>query len=129
MSDNKREVFEYTYSAPTEAEKRQIENIRSHYAPSNPTSFERLKYLDAKVKNTATIVSLVLGVIGCLIFGCGLAFVLEFNEWLIGIILMAVGIVPMGLAYPAYNHELKKGKEKYGEEILKISDELLNKKD
>ena len=128
MSDNK-EIFEYTYSAPTEEEKKQIESIRREYLGEGKTlsPFEKLKKLNGKVKNTATIVALIFGIVGCLVFGLGLTMVLEWQIWVYGIVLMVVGIIPMAVAYPAYNLTLNRGKKKYGEEILQLSNELLNK--
>ena len=52
--------------------------------------------------------------------------ILEWNIWIWGIVLMAIGIVPMAIAYPVYKFSLNKGKAKYGEEILRLSEELLN---
>jgi len=87
-----------------------------------------LRRLDSIVKNTSTIWSLVLGVVGCLIFGLGFTMILEWNIWLWGIILCVLGSVPMIIAYPVYNYVLKKYKKEYGDEILKLSEELLNEK-
>ena len=129
MNDNKKNVFEYTYSSPTEYEKRQIESIRQKYADESKTepALERLKRFDAKVRNTANCVAIIFGVVGCLIFGTGLTMMLEWQMWTFGIIVMALGSLPMLLAYPAHNIAFKKGKKKYGDEILKLSDKLLNK--
>lgn len=128
MSDNK-EIFEYTYSAPTEEEKKQIESIRREYLGEGKTlsPFEKLKKLNAKVKNTATIVALIFGIVGCLVFGLGLTMVLEWQIWIWGVVLMAVGTIPMLIAYPAYNLTLSRGKKKYGKEILELTEELLKK--
>ena len=120
--------FNFRYTAPTEEERKEIDSIRRQYAPQEKTEtkLERLRRLDALVKNTAVIWSLVFGVIGCLIFGLGLTMVLEWNILLWGIVLMVIGSVPMAIAYPIYNKLLKKGKAKYGDEILRLSEELLN---
>ncbi len=120
--------FNFKYTAPTEEERREIDSIRRQYAPQEKTEskIERLRRLDGLVKNTAAIWSLVLGVIGCLIFGFGLTMVLKWNMLLWGICLMAVGSVPMALAYPVYKKVLNRGKKKYGNEILTLSEELLN---
>ena len=127
MSDK----FDYKYSAPTEEERREIDNIRRQYTPrdKSKTRLERLKKLDAKVKNTALAVSLTVGIVGCLIFGLGLTMVLEWNLLLWGVIVAAAGAIPMIFAYPLHKYALKKGKQKYAEEILKLSDELLNEND
>lgn len=130
MSDkNNKEVFEYTYSAPTEKEKKEIESIRREYLGDGEvlSPFERLKKLNSKVKDTATIVALVFGIVGCLIFGLGLTMILEWQIWIYGIVFMAVGTIPMLIAYPAYNLTLSRGKKKYGKEILELTEELLKK--
>ena len=120
--------FNFRYTAPTEEERKEIDSIRRQYAPQEKTEtkIERLRRLDGLVKNTAIIWSLVLGVLGCLIFGLGLTMILEWDILLWGIILMAIGSVPMAVAYPIYRLVLNKGKAKYGDEILRLSEELLN---
>ena len=122
--------FNFKYTAPTEEERKEIASIRNQYVEKEETEtkMERLRRLDALVKNSAVIWSLCLGVIGCLIFGLGLTMVLEWEIILWGIILMVVGSVPMAISYPIYKWVLNRGKRKYGEEILRISEELLNEK-
>ena len=81
------------------------------------------------MKSVPTIWSLALGGVGALIFGLGLTMILEWSIWLWGVVLMAVGSVPMAIAYPVYKSVLKKYKNRYGEEILRLSEELLNEND
>ena len=123
--------FNFRYTAPSEEERKEIDSIRRQYSPQEQTEtkLERLRRLDSLVKNTAIIWSLCLGVIGTLIFGLGLTMILEWNIWLGGIVLMVIGSIPMAIAYPVYKLALNKGKAKYGEEILRLSEELLNEKD
>ena len=120
--------FNFRYTAPSQEERKEIDSIRRQYAPQSQseTKLERLRRLDALVKNTAVICSLCLGVVGLLVFGLGLTMILEWNIWIWGIVLMAIGSVPMAIAYPVYKFSLNKGKAKYGEEILRLSEELLN---
>ena len=120
--------FNFRYTAPTEKERKEIDSIRRQYSPQEQTEtkLERLRRLDSLVKNTAVVWSLIFGVIGCLVFGLGLTMILEWNILLWGIILMVIGSVPMAVAFPIYNKLLKKGKAKYGDEILRLSEELLN---
>ena len=110
-----KDKFSYTYSAPTEAERREIESIKRQYKSE----------LHSKVVGTATAVSLAIGIIGTLVFGFGLALVLELGAPVIGIIIAAVGVLPIVAAFPMYNHILKKGKMRYGDEIIRLSDEIL----
>ena len=120
--------FNFRYTAPSQEERKEIDSIRRQYAPQEKTEtkLDRLRRLDSLVKTTPTIYALCLGIVGCLIFGLGLTMVLEWNILVWGIVLMIVGATPMAVAYPIYKWLLNKYKKRYGEEILKLSDELLN---
>lgn len=122
--------FEYKYSAPTQEERKEIEFIQNQYKEkdSRQTKLERLRMLDNKVKNIPVCVSLVLGICGVLIFGLGLTMILEWKLMLWGIIVSIVGCVPMSLAYYVYRKLFKNLKSKHSNEILSISNELLNNK-
>ena len=123
--------FNFKYVAPTEEEKKEIDSIRRQYLPQEhvESKMDRLRRLDSLVKNTAIIWSLCLGVVGTLVLGLGLTMILEWSVWLWGIVLMAVGSVPVAIAYPVYKWVLKKYKNRYGAEILRLSEELLNEND
>ena len=123
--DNK---FSYTYSAPTEEERREIDSIRQRYVKqerNEESKLERLRALDRKVRNPATIIALVFGIGGVLTFGFGLTSVLEWNLWTEGIVLMIVGFIPVALAYPIHGLILARNRKKYGDEIVKLTEELL----
>ena len=122
------EQFNFKYTAPSQEERKEIDSIRRQYLSQEhlETKMERLRRLDALVKNTSIIWALVLGVVGTLIFGLGLTMILEWNIWFWGIMVMLFGSVPMAIAYPVYKLALNKGKAKYGDEILRLSEELLN---
>lgn len=125
MSDNK---FVYNYSAPTEDERREIEDIKKQYdgGQVKKDNLTRLRELDKRVKRPPLIVSILLGVVGVLIFGTGLTMALEWSLIIWGSVVMAVGIVPMAIAHPVRKAMVKSNKKKYGEEIIKLSNELLN---
>lgn len=122
------EQFNFKYTAPTENERKEIDRIRRQYLPTEKTEtkLDRLRRLDALVKNTATIWSLCLGIVGTLVLGLGLTMILEWSIWPWGVVLMVVGSVPITIAYPVYKKVLNKYKKLYGEEILRLSEELLN---
>jgi len=124
MAENK---FEYTYTAPTEQERCEIRQIRRRYEAPDPTEgrLARLRKLDARVHNLPMCTGLVLGVVGLLVFGLGIALILEWEMIALGVIVGVIGAVPMGLAYPLYLRTLAHLKQKHGEEILRLSDELL----
>lgn len=120
----------YSYSAPTEDERREVESIRKKYlVPERENDkLTRLRKLNARVKNTAMCVSLSVGIVGLLLFGGGMSLTLMQGNYVWGIILSLIGIVPIAIAHPVYNALLKRGKKKYGEEILRLSGEILNEK-
>ena len=120
--------FNYTYKAPTEEERREIESIKRQYEEpkTEEGKLERLRKLNNYVNGQATALALVAGILGLLIFGLGLTMVLEWSLLIWGIVVMAVGVPPMAVAYPLYNKILKRNKERYGKEILRLSEELLS---
>ena len=120
--------FKYTYSAPTEEERKHIESIRKQYIAEEKAGdkLAELKKLDSRVHNSAKIVALSFGIVGTLIFGGGMALALEFGIFLWGIALALMGCIPLSLAYPIYKWVLKRNKKKYGGQILQLTEELLS---
>lgn len=123
--------FNYTYKAPNESERMEIESIRRQYskATKEESKLDKLRRLDKTVKNAGTVLPLVIGIIGTLIFGLGLTMILEWNLILWGIVIMLIGSIPTALAYPLSFKLTKLYKEKYGDEILSLSEELLAEKE
>ena len=74
---------------------------------------------------STTIVSLILGVVGTLIFGTGMCCCLVWNQFILGVFVGIVGLVGVSLAYPAYTYITKKEKERLTPEILRLTEELL----
>ena len=126
-NNNEKNTFRYSYTAPTEKERKEVESLRRQYAAEEGgDKIEQLKKLDKQVKDPPKILALSLGIVGTLIFGGGLAMTLEWGWIVLGCIVSAVGIVPLALAYPMYKKLLNKLKKKHREEILKLSEEILN---
>ena len=109
MSDK----FRYTYSAPTDGERKEIERIRREYLPdAHGEKMTRLRALHARVRNVPMALAVTLGVAGVLLFGLGMSMVLAWNLLLAGSAVAAVGCVPMALAYPVYNAAVRAMKKK-----------------
>ncbi len=128
MSENNGK-FEYTYTAPTERERKEVESLRRQYAVQEPkvqSKVEKLRALDNKVKNPPQILAFSLGVIGTLIFGGGLSMILEASLYVWGTVIALLGMIPIALAYPLYKKYHTKLKDKYRKEILQLTDEILN---
>lgn len=130
MQEENRNKFNYTYSAPTETERKEIEEIRSQYLPDakNNEKMERLKSLDFFVRNTSKLVAFSFGVFGVLVFGLGLSMVLSWALIVWGSVVCALGACFAGAAYPLYRIIFRRNKKKYGPEILRLSRELLNER-
>ncbi|MDE6614764.1 MAG: hypothetical protein K2K24_04565 [Clostridia bacterium] len=130
--DEKKE-FNYSYSAPSAEEKREIEYIRKQYTDKKPKqddkNMQKLRKLHSRVKTPAMAISLSMGIIGTLIFGLGLSMTLEWGLFVWGSLVAVVGLVPIISAYWTHNKVLERQKKKYGEEILRLSQELLDKTD
>ena len=134
MEKREQESFSYTYSAEMQEE---VRAIRQKYTDPQPVEnkMARLRQLDASVTQRATVVSLVLGIIGALILGTGMSLVMtnlgellglhEKTNLLLGIFVGIVGIVLISLAYPTYNHILKKERKRIAPEIIRLSSELM----
>lgn len=119
--EEKKESFEYTYSAKQQEE---IERIRRKYMPKEEDKMELLRKLDRDVTKPGTVWSLVLGISGCLILGLGMCCVMVWGVMLIGIVIGLVGMGIMGLALPVYHKITAKQREKIAPQILKLTEEL-----
>lgn len=130
MQEENRNKFNYIYSAPTETERKEIEEIRSQYLPDakNNEKMERLKALDSFVRNTAKLVAFSFGIFGILVFGLGLSMVLSWGVIVWGSIVCVLGACFVSAAYPLYRIIFQRNKKKYGPEILLLSRELLNER-
>ena len=125
-----RNEFEYRYVSPTEAERREIEKIKSQYEgkTEKELKLERIRRLDSFVQNFSITLSLIIGIMGTLIFGLGFSMILVWDIIGVGIAVCVVGAVPIACAYPVYAVTMKRNKSKYGDEILRLSNEILNEK-
>jgi hypothetical protein len=95
----------------------------------------RLRKLDNSVTQKATVISLVFGVVGVLIMGSGMSFIMTdlgsiigMNgniPWVLGMLTGVIGLILVVLAYPMYNNVLKKEREKVASEILELIEELM----
>ena len=127
MSNENR--FEYTYSAPTENERREIESIKKQYVPTQEKEdkLEKLRKLNKRVIQPPMIIGSATGVIGTLVFGLGMAMVLEWGIIVWGVMVGIIGAAFMAVAYSVYCVILRLTKKKYGKQIVELSNELLNK--
>lgn len=123
MEDGK-EAFHYTYSAKKQKE---IEDIRKKYVAKEENKMEQLRKLDQRTTTKGTMVSIIVGIIGCLILGVGMCCTMVWQGmwFVLGIIIGLIGIGIVAAAYPVYNCVMKKQREKIAPEIIRLTDELM----
>ncbi len=121
--ENKKETFEYTYSAKQQQE---IESIRKKYLPKEEDKMEQIRKLDREAERPGMIASLATGVIGALILGVGMCCTMVWGEslFVLGIFVGVLGIVLTAAAYPLYKKVTKVQREKVAEQILMLTNEL-----
>lgn len=121
---NQNTTFEYNYSAKRQAE---IEAIQKKYLPQEDDKLEQLRALDRSVERSGTIASIIVGLVGALVFGTGMSLTLVWTDSLLisGIIVGVIGIALMGAAYPLYQRMTKREKKRLAPQILALSEELL----
>ena len=111
------------------------QKIRTQYMEKQSTELDALRELDAKVKRPANVFAYTFGSISSVIMGAGMSLVMTDIGATIGIANalvpgILVGVLGLGMAlltYPMYKGILNSRKKKYGAEILKLSDKIMNK--
>ncbi len=131
-NNNEKSGFVYTYSAK---ERKEVEEIRKRYTAEEKPSenaIERLRRLDREVTNKATAWALVIGILGALVLGTGMSFIMTEIGNVLGVwsIVLGVGIGIIGMAlcaisYPVYSYVLERGRKKIAPEMIRLTDELL----
>lgn len=111
-----------------EKEIKQIEKIKKGYETKEVTKLDELKELDKKVKLPAKIFGYVYGTAGSLVLGTGMCLAMKIigNLMPLGIVIGLLGIAMVSSTYLIYKNILKTRKNRYGAEILSMTDELLN---
>ena len=92
MTDtNNSKEFEFTYST---SQQEKIERIRKKYLPKQESKMEQLIKLDKQAEKPGQIISITIGVLGCLLLGIGMSCTMvgnvEIGVFAIGI---AVGVI------------------------------------
>ena len=122
----KKDTFQFRYSAKQQEE---IQRIRAKYIPRQEDKMEQLRRLDQSATRKGSIVSLVIGVLGCLLLGVGMCCTMVWTQdWFIpGIVIGLLGILSVCLAYPLYIRITRKERQKLAPQILKLTEELSNR--
>ena len=107
-----------------EQELKKAEVIRRQYMPKEENRLAQLQKLDSKVKRPGTIAAAILGTVGCLVMGGGMAQVMVWENMTLGLGLSIPGMIAALLAYPVYSLITGSRKKKYADEIMRLSSEV-----
>ena len=111
------------------------QKIRTQYMEKESTELDALRELDAKVKRPANVFAYTFGSISAVVMGAGMSLVMTDigatigmeSTMIPGIVIGLVGMVMALVNYPMYKSILGSRKKKYGPEILKLSEKIMEK--
>ena len=111
------------------------QKIRTQYMEKQASELDELRALDAKVKRPANVFAYIFGSLSAIVMGAGMSLVMTDIGATVGIssampVGIAVGVAGMVMAlinYPIYKGILNSRKKKYGEQIISLSEKILNK--
>lgn len=111
------------------------EQIANEYAPRDTSKVVALKKLDARAKLPATVFTYTLGIVSALVFGTGMCLAMKVigsgtvGAVVLGVLVGVLGMLGMGVNYPAYKRILANGKKKYAFEIMQLAKEISEKQE
>ena len=110
------------------------QKIRTQYIEKEHSELDELRELDAKVKLPANIFGYTFGSISAIVMGAGMSLVMTDlgasigieNALIPGIVVGILGLGMSLLTYPIYKRVLNARKDKFGAEILALSDKIMS---
>lgn len=111
------------------------QKIRTQYMEQQPSELDALRELDADVKRPANVFAYVFGSISAIIMGSGMSLVMTdigttlglSGSMLPGIVIGIVGMAMALINYPMYKGILNSRKKKYADQILALSEKIMNR--
>ncbi|MGN0812154.1 MAG: hypothetical protein ACI4MQ_01405 [Candidatus Coproplasma sp.] len=114
-------------------EQKIVEEIKKSYSEKSEreNNFEELCRLDAKVRRPAEITAFTLGTVGSLVLGTGMCLAMQVLTTAsfampLGIVIGVLGIGIVSVNYFIYKAILKHRKKKYTQQVVELSDKILN---
>lgn len=112
-----------------------VQKIRTQYMEKQSTELDELRALDTKVKRPANVFAYIFGSVSAIIMGAGMSLVmtdigqtLGMGDAMIpGIVIGVVGLALALVNYPIYKGILGSRKKKYADQIIALSEKLMNK--
>ena len=113
-----------------------VQKIRTQYTEKEHTQLDALKELDAKVKRPANVFAYIFGSISAIIMGSGMSLVMTDigstigveDNIVFGIVIGILGMLMAIINYPIYKKLLASRRKKYADQIMKLSEKIMNSK-
>ncbi len=110
-----------------------VQKIRTQYTEKEYTQIDLLKKLDKKVKRPANLFAYIFGSMAAVIMGSGMSLVMTDignslgidNTMVLGIIVGVAGLLLAVINYPIYKGILSARKKKYADEVLELSQRIM----
>jgi len=111
-----------------------VQKIRTQYTEKEHSRLDVLKELDAKVKRLANVFSYIFGGIGVIVMGSGMSLVMSDigdilgmkNPMVFGVIIGVIGMLMAIINYPIHKGILASRRKKYADQIMRLSDEIMD---
>ena len=111
------------------------QKIRTQYMEQQPSELDALRELDAKVKRPANVFAYIFGGISAVIMGAGMSLVMTdvgasiglSDAMVPGIVIGIIGLALAIVNYPIYKGMLSSRKAKYADQILTLSEKIMNR--
>lgn len=111
-----------------------VQKIRTQYTEKEHTQLDELRALDAKVKRPANVFAYVFGSVSAIVMGGGMSLVMTdigatigmTNTMVPGIMIGIAGMLMAVINYPIYKNILGSRRKKYADEIMKLSEKIMN---
>lgn len=110
-----------------------VQKIRTQYTEKQTTELDALRALDRKVTRPANIFAYTFGSIGAIVMGAGMSLIMTEIGAMIGIASTMIPGIAIGVAglamvlvnYPIYKKMLTSRRKKYADEIMKLSEKVM----
>lgn len=105
-----------------------VKMIKEDYEIKEDDNLIKLKKLNRKAKMPSTIFAYTFGLISALILGFGMSIALGAilkDLMVFGYIMGVIGLILVSINYPIYKKILNHGKNKYKDEIIELSNLIL----
>ncbi len=111
----------------TNIEMKEIEKIRSSYSEKRVSKLDALRAITKRAERPAEIFAYIFGTAGSLILGTGMCLAMKIigNLMPLGIAVGIIGIAMLCANYSIYKLVLASRRERFKDEILALTNEIL----